>query len=78
MSKESIVFFSGFAAFGLLAFFLIVYGINRMVYLENDAKAIARIYMPDGCEIPEDVITTDPYKTVFKCNGTYHVLNVRN
>lgn len=78
MSKESIVFFSGCAAFGVLAFFLIVSGINRMVYLENDTKAIARIYMPGGCEIPKDVITTDPNKTVFKCNRTYHVLNVRN
>ena len=57
---------------------MIIAGINNMVHLENDAKAIARIYMPGGCEIPKDVITTDPNKKVFKCNRTYHVLNVRN
>ena len=78
MSKESIVFFSGCAAFGLLAFFLIVSGIDRMIDVENNVKAIARIYMPGGCEIPKDVITTDPNKTVFKCNKTYYVLNIRN
>lgn len=78
MSRDTTIFLTVCLVLGVLGFTLIMVGVYRMIDVENDAKAIARIYMPGGCEIPKDVITTDPNKTVFKCNRTYHVLNVRN
>lgn len=76
MSRDTTIFLTGCLVLGVLGFTLIMVGVNRMIDVENNVKAIARIYRPGGCEIAKDLISKTPEIVVFKCGDRYDLVNL--
>jgi hypothetical protein len=73
MSKDSAIFFGGILICGLVGFALILVGTARMISVENDIKAVARIYRPGGCELAGRVESIQD-SVVFKCGEHYDIV----
>ena len=77
MSRDATIFFGGLLFALLFAFTMIDRGISKMVLEEADAKAIARIFKPEGCELATDVPRFMDGQYLIKCGDVFYKIKAK-
>jgi hypothetical protein len=76
MTRDSIVLVFGMLIAAVIWLVVIITAINKMVSRENDIAAIARIYMPSGCDYLGSIDRV-PDAYLFRCGDNLTVVSMR-